>query len=253
MTTPSNVYYSSYAIGLSGNNTAIVVDNTITGEYSMAAIYIELDNGSPVIERNLITNSMEQLASRMAPGIRVQRSGNAQIQHNTITRNRVGIFMFDDRSSGLTIAYNNIVENSEYNIYLTRHTTPSDVEASNNWWGSTDKTVIEKSIYDYRHDFDLGKVNYTPFLREPNSQAMPDPNAPVPTPISTANPSDTPSASSNPPDSATDAPPTDPNSSVVGDGGLLDFDWVGVTIVVLLAAIVLLLTIIAVKLGKRHN
>jgi heme-binding NEAT domain protein len=73
-----------------------------------------------------------------------------------------------------------------------------DINAANNWWGTTETATIDQKIYDYNDDFNLGKVNYTPFLTEPNSQAVPNPNAPTPTLAPTTPPTSSPSKSPTP-------------------------------------------------------
>jgi len=65
------------------------------------------------------------------------------------------------------------------------------VTVSNNWWGTTDQQAISNSIYDSKNDFNLGTVNFVPFLAAPNPQA-PSLNTPIPTPHPSASPSTTP-------------------------------------------------------------
>ena len=105
-------------------------------------------------------------------------SSKILVQNNTIESNDVGIAILNPYSS-ITVTNNNINKNS-INIRLTDQAV-SDVNASNNWWGTVAASSIENSIHDfYDGDFDLGKVNYTPFLTGENPQAMPDSNAPIP-------------------------------------------------------------------------
>jgi len=49
----------------------------------------------------------------------------------------------------------------------------NDLNTAYNWWGTTNTTAINQSIRDFKNDFNLGKVNFTPFLTEPNSEAAP--------------------------------------------------------------------------------
>ena len=73
-----------------------------------------------------------------------------------------------------------------------------DINVANNWWGTTDTTTIEEKIYDYHDDFNLGEATYTPILTEPNPQAIPDPNAPIPVLTPTPSPSTSPTPSQEP-------------------------------------------------------
>jgi parallel beta-helix repeat protein len=110
-------------------------------------------------------------------------SGNPTVQNNTI--NDKGIIL----KSASKINYNNI----QGGISLSQSVT-ANVDATNNWWGTTDTSTIDELIFDVDDDFNLGKVNYVPFLTAANPAAMPDPNAPTPTlaPTSSPTPSEEP-------------------------------------------------------------
>lgn len=90
------------------------------------------------------------------------------------------------------IINNNIQENTNHSIYL--YQTTDTVNVTNNWWGTTDQSAIANLFYDYYKDFNLGKVNFVPFLTAPNPQA-PSMNTPIPTPDPSASPTLTPNTS----------------------------------------------------------
>jgi hypothetical protein len=115
------------------------------------------------IERNYIFNSTTAI-----------KTGNAIIQNNTIVQVAYGISV---QGSAPTIIYNNFL--NTIGIYMS---SSINIIAANNWWGTTNTSIIDKKIWDYNDDFSLGKVNYAPLLIEANPQAMPDPNAPILTP-----------------------------------------------------------------------
>ena len=46
-------------------------------------------------------------------------------------------------------------------------------DATNNWWGTVDTATIAQRIYDYNDNFNLGRIDYTPFLIAPNPTAPP--------------------------------------------------------------------------------
>ncbi|MCW4015647.1 MAG: right-handed parallel beta-helix repeat-containing protein [Candidatus Bathyarchaeota archaeon] len=117
------------------------------------------DGGSAVIENNLITNSLTGISASLP----------VTIQRNTISNTTVAINL--GNCSSITLSYNNIKNYAENSIYLTD--TPNDISAANNWWGTTDTQAINLTIHDSKYDFDLGTVSFTPFLTEPNSEAMP--------------------------------------------------------------------------------
>jgi len=62
------------------------------------------------------------------------------------------------------IYYSNIYANAPYDI---RNMEANDVDAINNWWGTTDETLIREHIYDYYDDYNLGRVLFKPFLTAP--------------------------------------------------------------------------------------
>ncbi len=64
--------------------------------------------------------------------------------------------------------------------------------------GTTNIAEIDQKIWDYNDDFNLGKVNYVAFLTAANPQAMPDPDAPIPTLPSTPPHETTPTPSQEP-------------------------------------------------------
>jgi hypothetical protein len=109
--------------------------------------------------------------------------GNAIIESNTITNNRVGVH----NPAGGTIHNNNIVGNTVNSVTAS---SPS-IDASNNWWGTTDLYTINQTIYDQADDPQWGKVTFTPILTGPNT------NAPA-IPDGTVNPNVTPAPSSEP-------------------------------------------------------
>jgi hypothetical protein len=120
------------------------------------------------------------------------------ILNNTISANSIGIslsgFGYD---STPTIQNNNLQDNSDYNFYLQES---NNANVSYNWWGTTDESTISKSIYDYKNDFNFGKVTFAPILTSPNPQAanviISNP-AITPSPTSTYNPTTNPTVPTN--------------------------------------------------------
>ena len=43
----------------------------------------------------------------------------------------------------------------------------SNIDATNNWWGTTDTGEIDAGIHDAKDDSNLGLVTYQPFLTQP--------------------------------------------------------------------------------------
>ena len=104
--------------------------------------------------------------------------------NNTVSGNAIGISV---NSSASTIHYNNIQGNLQNSIYLF---TSDDVNATDNWWGTTYTQAINQSIHDLKADLSLGTVIFVPFLTTPNSQASPisaTSQSPISTPTESGN------------------------------------------------------------------
>ncbi len=128
-------------------------ENTVTN----CQVGIQSDASTVTLTKNFICNN----------GYGVK--GGAIIESNTIINNTVGIQL--TQSSYLTsnsIKNNNIYNNSRYNLLMERS---SDVDATNNYWGTTNSGSIGADIYDSAEDFSKGKVTYQPFLSSPSSSA----------------------------------------------------------------------------------
>jgi parallel beta-helix repeat protein len=165
--------------------------------------------------------------------------GGTSIESNTISQNEVGVSIYGSMDH-CQIVNNNIQDNNRYNFQLNE--TSSNVDVSNNWWGTTDTAVIDQKIWDYNDDFTLGKVNYTPFLTEANPNAMPG-TEPPPTPLPSPSPSPTPT----PLPTDTPAPTPQPSSQTVS----FELDLWQVTTVALLCVVAVLLVVMMIFLRKR--
>jgi hypothetical protein len=131
----------------------------------------------------------------------------AEITENTITKNSLGI-QYAPYVRTSTIANNNIYANSQYNFKLQY---PNDIAIPDNWWGTSDTQAINQTIFDFKNDFNLGTVTFTPFLAAPNPEApaetyVPPPTTSIPTPTPYTPPSQTPTSS--PANSPTPSQPT---------------------------------------------
>ena len=181
---------NNYGVFLGGSNNALVFDNTFIGLYYPGAIIAS--SGTPMIERNLIKGSHSSNPSSVPSiGITVY-SASPLIENNTITENNIGLNIYYDSLSNPpstppspTIVYNNIQNNSEYNIYLGDLTavyglTAPDVNASYNWWGTTNISSINQTIYDNKNNFNVGTVTFMPILTSPNPEALPNTSAEIP-------------------------------------------------------------------------
>ncbi len=170
-----------YGIAIGGEDTVVISDNVIN-QINGTGIYIT--SGSPTIQRNFISSGYSS-----GIGLAITGNSNPLIENNTIVENAVGLNIYNendsDHSPSPTVSDNNIQSN-KYNIYLGQQgifgSAADSIDVSYNWWGTTDVPSINQTIHDYKNDFNLGIVTFTPVLNSSNSQAMPDPNASLPTP-----------------------------------------------------------------------
>ena len=184
--TLSNNKISKFSTGIkiySGNY--VIIENSIT----------ECSNGIEVgvgvmatIQKNLINNNIHYGIS----------GGSAYIDSNTITNNKIGVH---NPTAGSIIHNNNILGNTVNSITATT----ADIDATNNWWVTTDTAAINKTIYDRKIDYTLGKATFVPILTAPNPSAPAIPEI-INAPISTPNPSTEPTATPTIPPAPTFTP-----------------------------------------------
>ena len=184
-----NTIFGCYGAGIgfyesAGN--AVILDNTI---YDCAYGISTNDTGSiysnhqttTTIQRNLIYNNTWGIASSLS----------VTVENNTIKNNTVGTAT----SALLTFAYNNLEGNNQ-NLYLS---SSNNLDAANNWWGTTEESAISNSIYDSKNNSTLGTVTFVPYLTEPNTQALPNSTTVVPIPSFSPTPSNAPTLTPTPP------------------------------------------------------
>jgi hypothetical protein len=150
-----HIYVSAFNEIDYGHGDSIIRNNTITGGVGISSAR---EGGTSIITNNLISNN--------SVGIVV--SSQMTILNNTIANSNIGIQLY---SALATIAYNNIINCTRNSVQLS--SVSSAVNATYNWWGTTDTQAINLTIRDYKYDFNLGKVSFVPFLTEPNPEAMP--------------------------------------------------------------------------------
>jgi len=131
-----------------------VSDNTISGASTAIQGGIR---GKVTIERNLLFNNTKA----------IEIQAEVIIQQNTIYDNSIAI---KGDFVSASINQNNIYNTKLQNI-LTE--TAVDVDATNNWWGTTSADIIEQKISYVKNDYNYGEVFYNPFLTELNPDAYP--------------------------------------------------------------------------------
>ena len=170
-----NIIYDNGKSGIlledsSFNNT--LVNNTANS--NKYGIYLE-----DMSDHNTLTNNT--VNSNTHYGIYLSNADNNNITCNWVHHNDGRGFYLTTGSTGNNISYNNIITNGdcsgvgcEWDFYNGQ---TNNVNATNNYWGTSDEAQINASIYDYYDDpVNCGIVNFSGFLSNP-SQCAPIPEA----------------------------------------------------------------------------
>jgi hypothetical protein len=169
-------------MGMTGGGILIdasVVNATVSGNTITACqqgIIIPADepyfhsaaNSTSLIKDNLIANNTYGIKITSYSGSMFL---NLIVQGNTITSNTNGIYLTSNAPATFTSMSffdNNIYNNRNYNILSN---VTCNVNATKNWWGTTDTQEINKTIYDFKNDPNWGNVSFVPFLGSLNTQA----------------------------------------------------------------------------------
>jgi hypothetical protein len=165
-------------------NGALISNNT----FSKADTAISIGEGSYdqgfslIIQKNVFVNNNFGICS--------YGMFSPVVWNNTFVDNKVGLSILDFKQSNHIIKYNNFQNSTQYNLNLMQWSA-KEVDATLNWWGTTDSDAINNSICDFKNNYNLGVVNYVPFLTSPvnncpdyASEQTPAPN-PTQTPITT--------------------------------------------------------------------
>jgi parallel beta-helix repeat protein len=137
------VEYSYYGIRLDYASPTISNSTFSENDYG-----VYLTNSSPLVSGNIFDGNRY--------GIYVENQSSPSITENTIINNTYyGIYVYGNNiaqeNPAPAINLNNIYDNSSYDLYTTRYGNPGNtiVDATNNWWGTTDTALISSKIYDF--------------------------------------------------------------------------------------------------------
>lgn len=143
----------SYGINCSGGaypefNNCTISDNGNSG------IYV---SGAPNVFDCIITGNNGN-------GIELHSSTGNYFGNRIINNTRNGFYI----SGGCNpkIERCNMSLNAEYDMY---NASSNNISCPNNYWGTTNTSIINENIYDFYDEFDFGKVLYNPISDEDNS------------------------------------------------------------------------------------
>jgi len=144
-------------IGSIGN--AYIYGNSISGWQNGIYAY----NDTIISNLVYLNNPMDSNLGQTLGSIGLALGGNGSVLNNTIINNQIGLYVSQPTA---TILNNNIYGNQENMAIST-----ANINATNNWWGTTDIPGINQTILDFKNDFNRGNVTFIPFLEKPNPSA----------------------------------------------------------------------------------
>jgi hypothetical protein len=157
-----------------------ITENNLIGPFMTEAAIdgITIENGTFEITKNKIDNLSMALAIW---------DGNVTIRNNLISNNGYGLtisdgdvtitnntFLANHRGLSIskvspTIQHNNL--SGKINEFVLYYNGGSNLDATRNWWGTTNPLEIEAAIYDGLDQYGLGIVDYSDFLTIPEVDA----------------------------------------------------------------------------------
>jgi hypothetical protein len=124
-----------------------------------ARVCIRVSGGSPQITQNVIRDSEDY-------GIEILNASPTVTLNVLTSSQRAGLIVRDYAQNASSVINSNvIIDNIGNSVKLDGQDL--DIDMTNNYWGTTDSTLINSRIHDKDFDFRLGNVIFEPFLTEP--------------------------------------------------------------------------------------
>lgn len=158
---------------------ATVTGNVISGNSARDGGGVYVQDGEVTLEGNRIEMNQAQEGAGL-----FLNPHTAVIRNNDIINNRastphggggIKIVAWASRASSFfTISDNNLHSNTSgsgggipNDLTSGRPSGSTDLDAENNWWGTTDMAAIEEQIWHFVDDAALGLVDFAPILMQP--------------------------------------------------------------------------------------
>ncbi|MCH7764668.1 MAG: choice-of-anchor D domain-containing protein, partial [Candidatus Marinimicrobia bacterium] len=180
-TIQNNIVTNNSLVGIHGIYATHIIDNNVI---AMNGGGIEISQGGnyTITDNQIYSNSRSDGAAFDPVGGTEQGAWSSPVtmERNTITSNtssNVGsgtLLTFQPNSGdpSFVINQNNIFGNTaSYELKNNRLIALSNINALNNWWGTTTDSEIQAKIYDWNDDGTLGIVDYDPYLSSPDITA----------------------------------------------------------------------------------
>ncbi|MCP3671886.1 MAG: hypothetical protein GY814_15935, partial [Gammaproteobacteria bacterium] len=161
------VEYANRAIDLYNVTGATVTVSNSELRSSEYGVYITGGDSAVTITDSTLTDNRY--------GFYMNASGTAPtITGSTLTANQYGVYLYgrtsnDQESPKPVIMGNSIYDNTSHNYYTQYYANAANtvLNATGNWWGSSDPSVIAAKIYDYTGSSDHSSspvVNFGGYL-----------------------------------------------------------------------------------------
>ena len=149
---------SSSGGGIYAGATVTITSNIISGNTSSSSYGGGIYGGGVISKNSLTGNIAKNNAAVYYPS-----GDNKDFKYNVITGNKA-----DDTtvsiSSNPLFNYNNIFSNTAlYDLWYGKSQNSSNLNAENNWWGSSDDATVQGKIYDFIDDSTKALVDYLPY------------------------------------------------------------------------------------------
>jgi hypothetical protein len=148
---------------IEGNGSGICISGMSSPTISNATVADNNSDGVRTQSSLNVTITHSTIHGNGAAGIVVSGNGTLAVSNNLLTLNSIGLSI-QSANVTLTFMLNDIFGNSSFNLH---NVSSLQIDAKNNWWGTTDISTIESKIYDYYDDITLGKVIYSPIATAP--------------------------------------------------------------------------------------
>ncbi|MBI4361724.1 MAG: right-handed parallel beta-helix repeat-containing protein, partial [Euryarchaeota archaeon] len=179
----NTVTRSRAGINLSGANQTLLLNNTIntSGDgillFNSTVVNVSNNNASfndignktgiRLVSSFNNTLTWNTLLNNSDTGLHLLNSSNNTLSYNTIANNTLNGTALHNGTQGSannTLAYNNIHGNGLSGLNLSQ---PQEVNATSNWWGTSNCIDIRASIHDQLDDPSIGTAAYIPLLSAP--------------------------------------------------------------------------------------
>lgn len=160
----ANISYAQYGVYFSDGSSGIVAHSNLTA--NTKGIYI-IGNSDPEISYSTITSSTDGFY--IAGSSSANGAPEPYIHHNTISGNTTGIYLdpvfVANKEPNPNITYNTIINNVDYSLEASgsfANASSHVINATNNWWGTTDIAQIHIQIYDRQRASFSAASNHSP-------------------------------------------------------------------------------------------